>query len=52
MWELYSEKQRNLKLENLGENLKKNIYDQKTPDGKWWDQNLCIFKTSGFMALA
>ena len=31
---------------------KKNICDWKGIDGKWWDQNLCIFKTSGFMALA
>ena len=31
---------------------KKNICDWKATDGKWWDQNLCIFKTSGFMALA
>ena len=21
-------------------------------DGKWWDQNFCIFNTSGFMVLA
>ena len=31
---------------------KKNIWDWKGIDGKWCDQNLCIFKTSGFMALA
>ena len=31
---------------------KKNICDWKATDGKWWDQNRCIFKTSGFMALA
>ena len=32
--------------------IKKNIRDWKATDGKWWDRNLCIFKTSGFMALA
>ena len=32
--------------------LKKPICDRKAPEGKWWDQNLYIFKTSGFMALA
>ena len=30
---------------------KKNICDWKAADGKWWDKNLCTFKTLGFMAL-
>ena len=31
---------------------KKNICDWKSTDGKWWVENLCTFKTLGFMALS
>ena len=31
---------------------KKTFVIEKFQMGKWWDQNLCIFKISGFMTIA